>query len=89
MKQVADAISGYSYGAPDVSQSAVSMSDLDELKRSASFTEDDERYLRLAGEVEYLRTFVRQLRKKLEDNAGEPRYILTESYVGYRFSGDE
>ena len=51
MKQVADAISGYSYGTPDVGQSAVSISDLDELKRSASFTEDDERYLRLAGEV--------------------------------------
>jgi hypothetical protein len=51
MKQVADVISGYSYGAPGVGQSAVSMCDLDDLKRSASFTEDDERYLRLAGEV--------------------------------------
>jgi hypothetical protein len=51
MKQVADDISGYSYGAPDVGQSAVSMRDLDDLKRSAGFTEDDERYLRLAGEV--------------------------------------
>jgi hypothetical protein len=51
MKQVADDIFGYSYGAPDVSQSAVSMCDLDDLKRNASFTEDDERYLRLAGEV--------------------------------------
>ena len=51
MKQVADDIFGYSYGAPDVGQSAVSVRDLDDLKRSAGFTEDDERYLRLAGEV--------------------------------------
>jgi two-component system KDP operon response regulator KdpE len=35
--------------------------------------------------VEYLRTFVRQLRKKLEDDAGSPRYLLTDSHVGYRF----
>ncbi len=36
-------------------------------------------------QVEYLRTFVRQLRKKLEDDPGIPRYLLTESHVGYRF----
>lgn len=39
-----------------------------------------------ASQVEYLRTFVRQLRKKLEDEAGRPRYLLTDSHVGYRFS---
>jgi two-component system KDP operon response regulator KdpE len=38
-----------------------------------------------ANQVEYLRTFVRQLRKKLEDDAGNPRYLLTDSHVGYRF----
>lgn len=38
-----------------------------------------------AGQVEYLRTFVRQLRKKLEDNPAAPRYLLTEAHVGYRF----
>jgi two-component system, OmpR family, KDP operon response regulator KdpE len=37
------------------------------------------------GELEYLRTFVRQLRKKLEDNPGEPKYLLTEPSYGYRF----
>jgi len=41
------------------------------------------------NQVEYLRTFVRQLRKKLEDDAGNPKYILTDSYVGYRFSGED
>jgi two-component system KDP operon response regulator KdpE len=39
-----------------------------------------------ANQVEYLRTFVRQLRKKLEDDAGNPKYLLTDSHVGYRFT---
>jgi two-component system, OmpR family, KDP operon response regulator KdpE len=37
-------------------------------------------------EVEYLRTFVRQLRKKIEDDASRPIYLLTDVYVGYRFA---
>jgi len=36
-------------------------------------------------ELEYLRTFVHQLRKKLEDDPSTPEYLLTEPYVGYRF----
>jgi two-component system KDP operon response regulator KdpE len=38
------------------------------------------------GELEYLRTFVRQLRKKLEDDAADPAYLLTDSHIGYRFA---
>jgi two-component system, OmpR family, KDP operon response regulator KdpE len=38
------------------------------------------------GQVEYLRSFVRQLRKKLDDDAANPRYILTENHIGYRFA---
>jgi two-component system KDP operon response regulator KdpE len=34
---------------------------------------------------EYLRVFVGQLRKKIEPEAGSPRYIQTEPWVGYRF----
>jgi two-component system KDP operon response regulator KdpE len=37
-------------------------------------------------EVEYLRTFVRQLRKKIEDDPANPLYLLTDVYVGYRFA---
>ena len=37
-------------------------------------------------EVDYLRTFVRQLRKKIEDDPSNPRYLLTDAYVGYRFA---
>ena len=38
---------------------------------------------------EYLRVFVGQLRKKLEPDAGSPRYIQTEPWVGYRFEPGE
>ena len=36
--------------------------------------------------VQYLRTYVRQLRLKLECDPQIPRHILTESGVGYRFA---
>jgi len=36
-------------------------------------------------ELEYLRTFVHHLRKKLEDDSANPQYLLTEPYLGYRF----
>jgi two-component system, OmpR family, KDP operon response regulator KdpE len=39
-----------------------------------------------AGEDrEYLRVLIGQLRKKIEDDPAKPTYILTDSYVGYRF----
>jgi two-component system KDP operon response regulator KdpE len=37
------------------------------------------------GELEYLRTFMYQLRKKLEADPAKPKYLLTDSYFGYRF----
>jgi two-component system KDP operon response regulator KdpE len=40
-------------------------------------------------QVEYLRTFMRQLRKKLGDDAARPTYLLTDSHIGYRFISDE
>jgi len=36
-------------------------------------------------EVSYLRVFINQLRKKLEADPSNPKYILTEPWVGYRF----
>jgi two-component system KDP operon response regulator KdpE len=38
-----------------------------------------------AEQVEYLRVFVGQLRKKLEPETSSPRYIVTEPWIGYRF----
>ena len=37
------------------------------------------------NQVEYLRVFVNQLRKKIEAQPSKPAYILTEPWVGYRF----
>jgi two-component system, OmpR family, KDP operon response regulator KdpE len=36
-------------------------------------------------QTQYLRVFVAQLRKKIEDNPSQPVYINTESGIGYRF----
>ena len=36
-------------------------------------------------ETQYLRVFVGTLRKKIEDNPNQPKHIITESGVGYRF----
>ncbi len=38
------------------------------------------------NETQYLRVFVRTLRKKIEDDPNHPQYIITESGVGYRFA---
>lgn len=35
---------------------------------------------------EYLRVYVGQLRKKLESDPANPRYLVTEPWVGYRFN---
>ena len=37
------------------------------------------------NQSQYLRVFVAQIRKKIEDDPNEPEYLLTESGVGYRF----
>ena len=37
------------------------------------------------SELEYLRSYIRMLRKKIERNPASPEYILTEPWVGYRF----
>jgi two-component system KDP operon response regulator KdpE len=37
------------------------------------------------NELEYLRSYVKMLRKKIEDDPSKPEYILTEPWVGYRF----
>ena len=38
-------------------------------------------------QVDYLRVFIRNLRKKVERNPDQPEYITTEPWVGYRFNG--
>lgn len=36
------------------------------------------------GQSQYLRVFVAQLRKKIEDDPNRPKYLVTESGIGYR-----
>src|SRR5262249_10451778 len=37
-------------------------------------------------QTDYLRVFITHLRKKIELNPAKPKYILTEPWLGYRFS---
>lgn len=39
-----------------------------------------------SGEAEYLRVYINRLRHKLEADPANPRYLLTEPGVGYRFT---
>jgi two-component system, OmpR family, KDP operon response regulator KdpE len=39
------------------------------------------------NQVDYLRVFIKNLRKKIELNPESPEYIVTEPWVGYRFNG--
>lgn len=39
--------------------------------------------------VEYLRVYIRQLRKKLEDDPDQPKYLINEPGIGYRFLADD
>jgi len=42
-----------------------------------------------ADKIEYLRVYMRQLRKKLETDPEQPKFLLTEPGIGYRFIADE
>ena len=41
--------------------------------------------LSYSDETQYLRVFIAQIRKKIEDNPNKPQYLITESRIGYRF----
>jgi two-component system, OmpR family, KDP operon response regulator KdpE len=38
------------------------------------------------NEVEYLRVFINQVRKKIEPDPRKPRFLITEPFIGYRLS---
>jgi two-component system KDP operon response regulator KdpE len=38
------------------------------------------------SELEYLRTFIRKIRMQIEDDPANPKYLLTDSHLGYRFT---
>jgi two-component system KDP operon response regulator KdpE len=45
--------------------------------------------LEYGGELEYLRTYVNMLRKKIEKVPAKPEYIVNEPWIGYRFRNPE
>jgi hypothetical protein len=50
-KQVAPKIPGYTYGASSVDKSPISIEELEQLKQSVGFTEEDARHLKMVGEI--------------------------------------
>lgn len=38
------------------------------------------------NEMQYLRTYINSLRKKIEESSTQPEYITTEASIGYRFA---
>ncbi|HJT87690.1 MAG TPA: response regulator transcription factor [Bryobacteraceae bacterium] len=38
-------------------------------------------------QVDYLRAFIKTLRKKIEPSPDQPQYVTTEPWIGYRFNG--
>lgn len=50
-KMVSEKIPSYTFGTADAAKSPVSLEEFEKLKQSAGFTSDDEKHLRLAGEV--------------------------------------
>ncbi|HVV43571.1 MAG TPA: protoglobin domain-containing protein [Bryobacteraceae bacterium] len=51
METTASQIPGYTYGTPDAARSPISIAEFEQLKQSVGFTTEDERCLRIAGEV--------------------------------------
>ena len=57
------------------------------LASKSEVVEDAQRIRPAGSEVDYLRVFIKNLRKKIELNPDDPQYIKTEPWVGYRFNG--
>ena len=51
VRMVANDIPGYDYSSLNVAKSPITLKEFEELKQSAGFTEEDERWLHLAGET--------------------------------------
>ncbi len=74
-------VPGYDFGARAVARSPLGLEDLNLLKQTVLFTEEDERYLRLAGDV-------------LEDQADEVLdvwydFVASHPHLVYYFSGPD
>jgi hypothetical protein len=77
-KLVAKEIPGYNYGTADVAKSPITPQELEQLKRSSGFTEEDERWWRRAGDILASRTeaLVNQWRAVISAHPHLARYSL-------------
>jgi len=78
-RRVADEIPGYTYATPEAARSRVSLADLELLKKAVNFTHEDERYLRIAGDVLADQTdeVVKKWRSVIAANPHLAQYSLT------------
>ena len=95
-KMVAEEIPSYTYGTAEAAQSPISVKELEQLKQTVGFTNEDEKYLNLAGEVladqtkELVETWrgviakVPHLAKHSRDPKGQPIAPYSEN-SGLRF----
>jgi Protoglobin len=79
VRKVADEIPGYTYGTHEAARSPVSLADLELLKKAVNFTEEDERYLRIAGDALADQTdeVVKKWRGVIAANPHLAKYSLT------------
>jgi hypothetical protein len=77
-KKVDTDIPGYTYGTADAARSPLSPADLELLKKTVDFTEGDEKYLRMAGEVlaDQTESVVKAWRAVIAANPHLARYSL-------------
>lgn len=78
-RRVAREIPGYIYGTPEAARSPVSPADLELLKKTVNFTDEDQAYLRMAGEVlaEQTEEVVKKWRSVIAANPHLAQYSLS------------
>jgi hypothetical protein len=78
-RKVAKEIPGYTYGSAEAARSPVSVADLELLKKTVDFTDEDQRYLRMAGEVlaDQTEEVVKKWRSVIAGNPHLAQYSLT------------
>lgn len=78
-RRVASEIPGYTYGTREAARSPVSPADLELLKKTVNFTDEDQAYLRMAGEVlaEQTEEVVKRWRSVIAANPHLAQYSLS------------
>src|SRR5256714_8073941 len=77
-KTIAENIPGYNYGEPNVAKSPITIQEFEALKQSAGFTDADQHWLRIAGEVlaERAKALVEKWRAVIAEHPHLAKYSL-------------